>query len=166
MTTGAQIREAGDGDAEAVAAVLNWAIRETDTTFRSTLRSAEEIVGELRSKRVAGYPYLVGLLDGRIVGLATYSQFRANEGYRHTMEHSIILLPEAQGRGIGRQLMNSVSMYARERGVHSLMAGVSGANPNGVAFHAALGFETVGCLPEVGFKNGVWLDLVVMQLRL
>ena len=47
-----------------------------------------------------------------------------------------------------------------------MVAAITGDNPEGAAFHAAMGFERVGFLPEVGWKAGSWRDLVLMQRRL
>ena len=44
-----------------------------------------------------------------------------------------------------------------------MIAGVSAENPDGVAFHAKVGFAEVARLPEVGYKFGRWMDLVLMQ---
>ena len=40
------------------------------------------------------------------------------------------------------------------------------ANAGSIGVHAALGFKTVGHLPEVGVKFGRWLDLAFLQLIL
>jgi phosphinothricin acetyltransferase len=105
-------------------------------------------------------------MDGEVVGFATYFQFRGGVGYRHTLEHSIMLDARVRGLGLGRALMAAVEDHARAAGHHTLFAGVSGANPEGRAFHAAIGFRDVATLREVGFKNGQWLDLWLMQKML
>jgi len=45
-------------------------------------------------------------------------------------------------------------------------AGVSAENVGAIAFHTACGFRALAVLPEVGFKFGRWIDLVLMQKRL
>ena len=82
------------------------------------------------------------------------------------MEHSVILAPEGRGRGLGRALMAAIEAHAAGQGAHSMFAGVSAANPDGRAFHARIGYRELAVLPEVGFKFGRWLDLVLMQKML
>ena len=68
----------------------------------------------------------------------------------------------ARGLGLGRGLMAALEDHARGRDVHTLWAGVSGENPEGVRFHRHMGFTELATLPEVGFKFGRWMDLVLL----
>ncbi|EYD78286.1 phosphinothricin N-acetyltransferase, putative [Rubellimicrobium mesophilum DSM 19309] len=82
------------------------------------------------------------------------------------MEHTILLAPDAQGRGIGRQLIDALAQAASDQGKHTMIGAISAENAAGLAFHAACGFQEHGRLPEVGYKFGRWLDLVLMGRRL
>jgi len=157
------IRPARPTDCAAIAAIWNPVIRDTMVTFNAVEKTEEELRATLTAKAQDGYPFFVAEEGGRVLGFATYGQFRGGVGYAHTMEHTIILGPEAWGRGIGRALMTAIEDHGRARGAHSMIAGVSGANAPGIAFHAAVGYAEVAVLPEVGFKAGQWLDLVLMQ---
>ena len=154
------IRHATPADAPQIAAIWNHAIRHTTMTFNPVEKTADE-VAELCAKQA-----LVWAEEGRILGFARYFQFRGGEGYRHTVEHTIMLQDDAHGRGIGKALMAALCDHARDAGMHSMFAGCSAENPDAVAFHAACGFRTVATLPEVGFKFGRWIDLVLMQKML
>lgn len=154
-----RIRPAVPEDAVAVAAIQNPIIRESAITFNPRERTSDEIV-----EAIGLLPcFLVAEESGKIVGFASYDQFRKGLGYSRTMEHTIVLGPDAWGRGIGRALMSALESHARSAGVGSLWAGVSGENPAGVAFHAGIGFEEVARLPKVGYKFGRWMDLVLMR---
>lgn len=156
------IRAACAQDCGALSDIWNPIIRETSLTFNPVEKSRQDIETLLKDKAKSGDPFLVAEQDG-LLGFATYGQFRGGLGYRFTVEHTIILAPEARGTGIGRQLMEAIEDHARERGMHSMIAGVSSANPGGVHFHARLGYRTIAVLPEVGFKFDRWLDLTLMQ---
>ncbi|MBN2906319.1 MAG: N-acetyltransferase [Rhodobacteraceae bacterium] len=157
------IRLADPADAAAIAAIWNPYIRDTMVTFNWAEKSPQEVATMIEVRQQAGCGTWLAQEAGRPLGFASYSQFRGGVGYTHTMEHTILLAPEARGRGVGRALMRALEDHARAGGVHSMFAGVSAANPEGVAFHAALGYGQVARLAEVGFKAGRWLDLVLMQ---
>ena len=153
------IRPATPEDVPALLAIWNAEIRETLVTFNWIEKTADEM-REMIATRPA---FLVADEGAGPLGFATYTQFRGGVGYHHTMEHTIILGPAARGRGVGRALISAIEDHARAGGAHSLFAGVSAANPEGRAFHAAVGFAEVAVLPQVGRKAGQWLDLVLMQ---
>ena len=156
------IRPATAADAPGIAAIWTPVIRDTTITFNPVLKSEAEIAALTEGAD----PFLVWEEAGQILGFARYFQFRGGLGYLHTVEHTILLHPGGQGRGGGRALMVALCDRARAAGKHSMFAGVSVENVAGLAFHAAIGFDTVARLPEVGFKFGRWIDLVLMQNRL
>lgn len=155
-----KLRQAVRDDAETVAEIWNRMIRDTARTFTTEAKPVAAMRDAIETR---GAGFQVAEIDGQVVGFATYFPFRAGPGYVHTKEHSIVLTEVASGRGIGRALMTQLEDAARAEGVHSLYAGISGENPDGVAFHAAIGFKEIARLPEVGFKFGRWMDLVLMQ---
>lgn len=153
------IRAARTADAGSIAAIQNPFIRDTLVTFNSRERTIQDIEGAIETLPC----FIVAELDGRIAGFVSYDQFRKGPGYSRCMEHTILLDPAFHGRGVGRALMDAAEEKARASRIGSLWAGVSGGNPDGVAFHAKLGFDEIARLPKVGYKFGAWIDLVLMQ---
>lgn len=154
-----RVRAATTTDAPAIAEILNPVIRNTAITFNAVERSPGEIAQAIETVPC----YLVAEADDRVVGFASYDQFRKGVGYARAMEHTIVLAEDARGLGVGRALMRAIEAHARAAGVGSLWAGVSGENPDGVTFHTAMGFEIIARLPKVGYKFGRWMDLVLMR---
>ncbi len=157
------LREAQPADAAPVAAIWNPVIRDTAATFTSLEKTVAGLAADFAARAAEGKLFLLAEEAGQVLGFATSFQFRNGPGYAHTMEHSIILAPAARGRGVGRALMAAIGDHARDRGAHSLWAGVSAENPAGIAFHRSVGFAEIARLPEVGYKFGRWMDLVLMQ---
>lgn len=157
------IRPATPDDIPGILAIWNPVIRDTAITFNAAEKTPADLAQMLRDKAAAGHALLVAADGPQVLGLATYGQFRGGVGYARCMEHTILLAPGAQGRGLGRALMEAICAHARAGGAHSLFAGVSAENPAGVAFHAAMGFAQVATLRQVGWKFGRWMDLVLMQ---
>lgn len=157
------IRPAAEADIPGILAIWNPVIRDTVVTFNSAQKSPEDLARMIADRNAAGHAFLVADDGAGVAGFATYSQFRGGVGYARTMEHTVILAPGAGGRGLGRALMAGIEDHARAGGAGSMFAGVSAENPEGRAFHAAIGYAEVAVLSRVGFKFGRWFDLVLMQ---
>ena len=157
------IRPAEPGDYPALVAIWNPVIRETAIIFHSEEKTEASVADLIAARRAQGHEFFVAEGAGVILGFASYAQFRGGNGYAQAMEHSVILAPAARGQGAGRSLMAAVEDHARRAGAHTLFAAISGENPEGVAFHQALGFRLMARLPEAGRKFGRWLDLVLMM---
>jgi len=156
------VRPATPIDAQQIADIWNHYIRDTIATFNPVEKSRGEIVQILADKALEGQPFVV-FDQATIQGFATYGAFRGGKGYAKTQEHTILLHPDAIGKGIGRDLLRALERHAKNSDIHSLIAGVSGENAGGIAFHLACGFKQVARLPQVGFKFERWHDLVILQ---
>ena len=75
--------------------------------------------------------------------------------------------PEARGRGHGRRLLEELVALAPSCGVRELVAVIAVTeDPASVTLHRRYGFHDAGLLTGVGFKQGRWLDTVVLQRSL
>ena len=157
------IRPAQPGDAPALVALLNHWIEKTAVTFNPHPRTVEDLTATIVAKAAAGHGFFVAVEDGALLGQASYGQFRGGLGYATCMEHSISLLPDVSGKGLGRALMAAVEDHARAAGAHQMIAGVTGENPQGQAFHARIGYKLIATVPQAGFKFGRFIDLCLMQ---
>ena len=157
-----EIREAMPADSARIAEIWNKTIRESLATFNSVEKTPCDVSDLLSTRSGCAGSFLVADAGG-VKGFATYGQFRGGVGYRWTAEHTIVLAPSARRMGIGSSLMTALEQIARQNGVHSMIAGISAENPSAVTFHASIGFRQIARLPEVGFKFGRWLDLILMQ---
>ena len=143
------------------------ALTETTTIAWSELRvSLESRAAWFADQQGREFPVLVAVDDGAVVGIASYGDFRGYphwEGYRFTVEHSIHVRDDRRGAGIGRMLLEALIDRARAADVHVMVGAIDGDNKDSIRFHARLDFVEVARMPEVGFKFGRWLDLVLMQ---
>ena len=71
--------------------------------------------------------------------------------------------PDHTGKGIGRQLYQTLVDELIEQGFHVLIGGISLPNEASVHLHEQLGFEKVAQFKEVGFKLNRWIDVGYWQ---
>lgn len=160
------IRDAKDSDLAGIMAIYNHAVASTTAIWNDTPVDLANRAAWLAGRRDAGYPVLVASRGGEVLGYASFGDWRAFDGYRHTVEHSIYVRHDQQGAGIGGALMQALIGRAREMGKHVMVAGIEAGNTGSIRLHERFGFTQSGFLPQVGTKFGKWLDLTFMQLQL
>jgi phosphinothricin acetyltransferase len=161
-----EIRAATLGDAPAISAIWAPVIRATAITFNPEIRPAEFVADMIATRQAGPGAFMVAHAGDAVLGFASYAQFRAGLGYARTMEHTIVLAPAAQGKGLGRRLLTALEDHARAQGHHVMVAAITGSNTGSVRFHASAGYDHVGTMPQVGWKFGRFHDLVLMQKTL
>ena len=159
------VRPVSPDDADALAAIYNYYVRETVISFETEPLGE----GQMRERIVqiaAEFPYLVCELDGRVVGYACAHRWKERAAYSQTWESSIYLHHEWRARGLGRALMEALVPLCRAAGCRALIACITAENQASVAFHESLGFRQVSLFPAVGCKFGRLLDVVDLYLPL
>jgi len=162
-----QVRDAAAGDIDGIVAIYNDAVLHTTAIWNEKTVDAANRAAWLADRQRVGYPVLVAIDDvGAVAGYASFGDWRAFDGYRHTVEHSVYVRKDCRGAGIGKTLMVALIDRARRIGKHVLVAGIDAKNAGSIEMHKKLGFEEVGLLKEVGSKFGAWLDLSFLQLTI
>jgi phosphinothricin acetyltransferase len=157
------IRHATEADIPAITAIVNEVIATSTAIYADDPFTEADRRAWFAQRRAAGYPVLVAEEDGEVLGLASFGEFRAWPGFRHTVEHSVHVRAGARGRGIGSALVAALFEPARALGKHVMIAGVDAANAGSIRMHERLGFARGAVLREVGRKFGRWLDLELMH---
>ena len=161
------LRDAEPRDAAAIAAIYNDAVLNTTAIWNDSPVDVENRVAWLAARRAAGFPVIVAVdADDRVVGYASFGEWRTLDGFRHTVEHSVYVRSDQRGNGIGHALLTSLIAHARRLDKHVMVAAVEAGNTGSLRLHEKLGFENTGTLRQVGTKFGEWLDLTFLQLTL
>jgi L-amino acid N-acyltransferase len=161
------VRDAVESDLPEILEIYNDAVLNTTAIWNEAEVDLENRRTWLKERQRQGFPVIVGIDDlGRVTGYASFGDWRAFAGYRHTVEHSVYVNREMRGAGIGRTLMLALIDRARQLRKHVMIAGIEANNEASIRLHKQLGFETVGYLPEVGTKFGKWLNLTFLQITL
>jgi phosphinothricin acetyltransferase len=161
------LRPASPTDLAAITAIYRPAVLSGTASFELEPPTEDEMLRRYRAITEDGNPYVVAELEGRIVGYAYASAYRARPGYRFTVENSVYVSTDAQGKGVGQTLLGEVIAAATAKG-YRLMVAVIGDSANfaSIALHRRAGFRFCGTIHSVGYKLGRWLDSVIMELPL
>jgi phosphinothricin acetyltransferase len=162
-----ELRAALPTDLPAITAIYGHHVIHGLASFEIEPPSVEEMQRRYAAVVEGGYPYLAAVEDGNVLGYAYASAFRTRPAYRYTVEDSVYVAPQAQSRGVGRALLTRLIGACEARGFRQMLAviGDSG-NAASIALHRGCGFAPPTVFAATGFKQGRWVDTVLMQRAL
>ena len=134
-------------------------------SFEEKTPSIEELTMRWRGIQNDNLPFFVCEIDDVVAGYAYATKFRSRAAYRYTVEESVYVAQKYQGRGVGKALLLKVIDQCKELDVRCIVAvlGTEQDNPGSVILHRKIGFQVVGTLHDVGYKNGKWVDRLMME---
>jgi phosphinothricin acetyltransferase len=101
-----------------------------------------------------------------VVGWAALAPASTRRCYTGVVENSVYVARHAQGRGVGRMLLETLIDGARAAGIWTIQTSVFPENGASLALHERCGFRVVGTRERIAKRDGIWRDTVFLELRL
>lgn len=158
-------------DAQAISDIYRYYVNNTAITFDIDPPDAAFFEEKIASSQKAGYPFLVSVLNGQVVGFAYAGAFKNRAAYNKSVEVSIYVRNDLKGQGIGHNLYTQLESQLKSRGFTNLYACIATTDNNkdehldkaSVVFHSGFGYKTVGHFTKCAFKFDTWYSMVWME---
>lgn len=151
-------------DADAVLALYQAGLDGGNASFEPAAPSWEAFdAGRLDEHRFVAVD-----ADGAVLGWVAVTPVSSRPVYAGVVEHSIYVDPAAQGRGVGRALLQALIASTEAAGVWTIQSGVFRENEASLALHRACGFRVVGVRERVGrhlTQGNRWRDVILLERR-
>jgi L-amino acid N-acyltransferase YncA len=158
------VRPVRPADLGEVGDIFGWYAVNSVATFDEEPRTRSSWSQHADELAVLGLPFLVAESGGGIAGYAYAGPWRRKAAYRLTAEDSVFVEPGRTGEGIGRLLLTELLTACAEAGLRQVIAVIADTgDAASVGLHRACGFTEAGSLTGVGFKQGRWIDTLLMQ---
>lgn len=157
------VRLARTAEAAAIAELYRPYVEQSRISFEEEAPNADEMERRIEGERPGFHPWLVAEDERGLLGFASSGPFRSRRAYRWSVETGIYLAAHAQGRGIGRGLLNALTQLLERQKYVAAIGAIALPNAPSVRLHEALGFVAAGTYRATGFKMGEWIDVGLWQ---
>jgi len=159
------IRKVKLADAKAILEIYNYYIINSIATFDEEPRTIDDINNKIETI-TNHYPWFVWEENGEIITFAYASQWKDKSAYNQSVEGTIYIKNNHNGKGIGTKLYSHLINDLKDNGFHSIVGVISLPNDASVALHEKLNFEKVAHFKEIGKKFNQQIDVGCWQLIL
>ncbi len=157
-----QIRQGEQADLPAITRLYNHYVVETHVTFDTEPFTVSERAPWFAQFDAGGHHRLWVARDERqLLGYCTSTGLKAKPAYASSVEVSVYLQPDVQGRGIGTALYER--LFSDLPGAHRCYALIALPNEASIALHERFGFREMGTMSEAGHKHGRYWDVLWME---
>jgi L-amino acid N-acyltransferase YncA len=160
----AVIRPATAADAAAILSIYAPYVVETAISFEEQVPSLASFAERVAPSPL--HPWLAAERDGTMLGYAYAGPFNYRPAYRWSVETTVYVSRDHHRREIGALLYRRLLAELETLGYVNAVALITGSNSGSIAMHEQFGFREVGRWPEIGFRQGAWQDVVMLQRRL
>ena len=160
-----KVRKAKPSDAAGIAAIYNESILAGAASMDEEPKDAEVI-----QSWIAEFTDREGIWvlesESGVLGWGLVKKYSERSGYRFACETAVYISRSHTGHGYGTMLKKEIIQKCRAYGYHHLVAKIMAGNEPSIRYNKKLGYEVVGRQREIGYLNGMWHDVIIMQLIL
>jgi len=142
--------------------IYSYYVLNTTASFHVRIPTIEQMRQMVFFNNVK-YKTFVILDNKQICGYVLITKHKDREAYDATAEVTTYLKPESIGKGLGSIALSFIEGYAKQQGIHVLLAIISGQNEASIRLCAKNGYTKCAHYKEVGQKFGQLLDIVAYQ---
>lgn len=157
------IRDAIEGDIPVITEIFNSVIDSSNSVYREERVPQSERLEWFRDKQSHSFPVIVAEIEGVVVGYGGFGSFRAAQGYRLTVEHTIHVAEAYRKRGIGRTILTELIKRAKEGEYHLMIGAIDSENVGSIKLHEEYGFTECARIKDAALKHGKFLTLILME---
>jgi len=160
-----EVRLAARTDANEILKIYAPSILDAAISFETEVPSIDEMRKRIETI-LQTYPWIVCVVDGKIVGYVYGSKYRDREAYQWSCECTVYIHGQYKGKGLGKELYGLLFQLLKLQGFRTVYAVVTLPNEGSVNLHEKCGFEKFAVYENVGYKFGQWHSVGWWKLRL
>jgi L-amino acid N-acyltransferase YncA len=149
-------------DYAAIADIYNCYVQDGNQTMEERIHSPEDIANWI-SHFNERERLLVLKKEDKVLGWGIIKKYSTRAGYRYACETAVYLQPGEIRKGYGSLMKKRLITHCKALGYHHMVAKIFATNLGSIVYNQKLGYEIVGTQKEIGYKNGQWMDMVIMQ---
>ncbi|MCX5064464.1 GNAT family N-acetyltransferase [Micromonospora lupini] len=148
-------------DAYRVLTIYQAGLDSGDASFETTAPTWEAF----DTTRLTAHRFVAVDADGVILGWVAVTPTSSRPVYAGVVEHSVYVDPAAQGRGVGRVLLDALITSTEAAGIWTIQSGIFPENTGSLALHRRAGFRVIGVRERIGRHHDRWRDVVLLERR-
>ncbi|MGC4879831.1 N-acetyltransferase family protein [Micromonospora sp. DT43] len=148
-------------DADRVLTIYQAGLDGGDASFEITAPTWEAF----DATRLPAHRFVAVDGGGTILGWVAVTPTSSRPVYAGVVEHSVYVDPAAQGRGVGRVLLDALITSTEAAGIWTIQSGIFPENIGSLALHRRAGFRVIGVRERIGRHHDRWRDVVLLERR-
>ena len=89
--------------------IWNYEILNGTALYHRTAWEYDQLLAWFHDKEKNNFPVFVAIENDEVVGFASYGTYRPHAGFDSTVEHSLYVKKDCQGKGLGQQLLKGLN---------------------------------------------------------